>query len=262
VTSIDLNCDLGEGFGAWRLGRDEEAMPLLSSVNIACGFHASDPLTMLRTLRLAKREGVSVGAHPGFHDLVGFGRRQMAQSREEIGADIVYQVGALLGFCRAEGVPLRHVKAHGALYNLAAGDLGVALAIAEAIRAVDASLIMVCLAGSAMTEAARRAGVSYVEEAFADRAYAPDGSLLPRERPGAVIEDAGLVARQVLLMAREGRVRAMDGSEIPIAAETLCVHGDSPGAVSLLRAIRAVLAEEGIAVRAFEARSTRGPALS
>jgi UPF0271 protein len=248
---FDLNCDMGESYGAWTMGFDAEAMPLVTSVNIACGFHASDPVNMARTVALAKKHGVAVGAHPGYHDLVGFGRRQIAQSREEIKADVMYQIGALLAFCGSDKVPLQHVKAHGALYNLAATDQGVASAIAEAIKAVDPSLFMLCLANSAMTAAAREAGIPYMEEAFADRAYASDGSLVPRGRPGALILDADIIAERVLLMAREKKAIAIDGREIRVDAGTVCVHGDTPGAVSIIRAVRSRLEEEGIELTAF-----------
>jgi UPF0271 protein len=249
--SIDLNCDMGEGFGAWAPGADEQLMPLVSSANIACGFHASDPRIMRRTVRLARRHGVAVGAHPGFRDLVGFGRRMLAASPDEILDDVVYQVGALLGFCRAEGVPLTHVKPHGALYNAAATAPALAGAIAQAVRSVDPSLWLVCLAGSALVEAGRAAGLRCVEEAFADRGYAPDGSLLPRDRPGALVTDPEAVAERVARLAREGVIRAADGSDLRVAARTVCVHGDTPGAVALASAVRARLGRDGIAVRSF-----------
>jgi UPF0271 protein len=251
MTSIDLNCDMGESFGDWKLGFDEEAMPFVSSVNIACGFHASDPSNIRKTVRLAKRFGAAVGAHPGFHDLVGFGRRAIAATPEEIQADVIYQVGAMLGFCRAEGVPLQHVKAHGALYNMAEKDLSVALAIAEAIKAVDPHLHMLCLAGSAMTEAAKQAGIPYAEEAFADRAYNADGTLVSRRQSGAVLHDVDAVAERVLVMARKQTTVAIDGSVIPIRAQTVCVHGDTPGAVAMVQAIRKKLEREGVAVAPF-----------
>jgi len=249
--SIDLNCDMGEGYGSYTMGSDEEVMPLVSSANVACGFHASDPATMHRTVRLAKQHGVAVGAHPSFPDLVGFGRRQLAASPQEIRDDVLYQVGALWAFCRAEGVRLRHVKAHGALYNAAAKDLPTALAIAEAVRDVDPTLWLVCLSRSALVEAARRTGLPHVEEAFADRAYARDGALVPRSVPGAVIHDAARVEERVLRMVREGKVQSIDGVDVPIAAGTICVHGDTPGAVGLARAIRERLQREGVEVAAF-----------
>ena len=250
---IDLNCDMGESFGDWTLGYDEEAMPHVTSINVACGFHASDPANMLKTVRLAKRFGVAVGAHPGFHDLVGFGRRAVAATPEEIKADVIYQIGALLGFCRAEGVKLQHVKAHGALYNLAEKDLSVASAVAEAIKAVDPSLFMLCLAKSRMTEAAKNAGLPCVEEAFADRAYTPSGNLVSRKLPGSVIHDPEAVAERVLRMVTEKKVTTIEGGEIPIDAQTVCVHGDTPGAVAMVKAIRARLEGAGVTLAAFGA---------
>src|SRR5512138_440000 len=185
--TIDLNCDMGEGYGAWAMGDDERVIPFVTSVNVACGFHASDPGTMRRTVRLAKRHGVAVGAHPSFPDRVGFGRRMLAATSQEIEDDVVYQVGALLGCCRAEGVPLVHVKPHGALYDAAARDPAIARAIVAAVRGVDASLWLVCLAASVLAREARSAGLRFAEEAFADRGYAPDGTLLPRGAPGALL---------------------------------------------------------------------------
>jgi 5-oxoprolinase (ATP-hydrolysing) subunit A len=250
VASIDLNCDMGEGYGAWTMGDDEALAPLVSSMNVACGFHASDPGTMRRTVRLARRHDVAVGAHPSFPDRVGFGRRELSATPEEVRDDVTYQVGALWAFCRAEGVPLRHVKPHGALYNLAARDERLAGAICEAVRAVDPALAVVGLAGSRMAEVARRMGARWVGEAFADRAYAPDGALVSRRVAGAVIADAEAVAERVVRLAREGRVVAVDGTELRIEAGTVCLHGDTPGAVGLARAVRGRLEKEGIEVRA------------
>ncbi|MFQ3621574.1 MAG: 5-oxoprolinase subunit PxpA, partial [Spirochaetales bacterium] len=190
---IDLNCDMGEGFGVYTLGYDEEALPYVTSINAACGFHASDPQGMRKIVRLAKKHGVAVGAHPGFPDLVGFGRRELAATPQEIEADVLYQIGALWAFCRAEGIPLQHVKAHGALYNRAEKDIEVALAIARAIRAIDSNLYMVCLARSPMVEAAKQVGIPYVEEAFADRAYTAQGTLVSRKIEGSVLQDEDAV---------------------------------------------------------------------
>lgn len=253
AASIDLNCDMGEGFGGWAPAADEQLMLFVSSANIACGFHASDPRIMRRTVRLARTHGVAVGAHPSFPDLVGFGRRLIAATPDEVRDDVVYQVGALLGFCRAEGVPLTHVKPHGALYNAAARDPELARAIAEAVHEVDPSLWLMGLAGSALAEAARAAGLRCVEEAFADRGYAPDGTLLPRDRPGALVKDPAEVAERVSRLAREGLIRASDGTDLRIAAGTVCVHGDTPGAAAIARAIRERLALDGVAVRSFAA---------
>jgi UPF0271 protein len=250
---IDLNCDLGEGFGPYAHGHDPELLQLVSSANIACGFHAGDPATMRRTVRLARARGVSVGAHPSYPDLLGFGRRHLACSPEEIRDDVTYQLGALWAFCRSEGLPLAHVKPHGALYNAAARDLPTALAVAEAVRAVDPALWLVCLAGSLQVEAARRTGLRHVEEGFADRAYLPDGQLLPRTQPGAVIHDRAQVEERVVRLLRERRVAASDGSLVPLTVQTLCVHGDTPDAVELVRAVRRALEAAGVAVRSFSA---------
>ncbi len=253
ASAIDLNSDVGEGFGAWPPPADEQLVPLVSSANVACGFHASDPGLMRRTVRLAKAHGVAVGAHPSFPDRVGFGRRMLAASPQEIEDDVVYQVGALLGCCRAEGVPLVHVKPHGALYDAASRDPAVARAIVAAVRGVDPGLWVVCLAGSALAAEARAAGLHVVEEAFADRGYASDGTLLRRGTPGALVTDPAAVAERVSRLAREGIVRAADGTELAIAAGTVCVHGDTPGAVDVARAIRARLDRDGVAVRSFAA---------
>ncbi|HET9598077.1 MAG TPA: 5-oxoprolinase subunit PxpA [Anaeromyxobacteraceae bacterium] len=250
MAAIDLNCDMGEGYGAWRMGDDEALAPLVTSMNVACGFHASDPGTMRRTVRLARRHGVAVGAHPSFPDRVGFGRRDLSATPDEVRDDVTYQIGALWAFCRAEGVALRHVKPHGALYNLAARDERLAAALCEAVRAVDPSLALVGLAGSPMQDVTRRAGVRWVGEAFADRAYAADGTLVPRRAAGAVIRDPAAVAERVARLAQEGRVVAVDGTELAVEAGTVCVHGDTEGAVELARAIRERLAREGIEVRA------------
>jgi 5-oxoprolinase (ATP-hydrolysing) subunit A len=251
MASIDLNCDMGEGYGPWKLGEDERIAPLVSSINVACGFHASDPVTMRRTVRLAKRHGAAVGAHPSFPDRVGFGRRLLAATPEEVRDDVTYQVGALWAFCRAEGVPLRHVKPHGALYNAAAADPALAAAICEAVRAVDPALFVVCLAGSKMAEVARGLGVRWVGEAFADRAYTREGALVSRREPGAVLHDPGAVAERVARLAREGKITAADGSELALEARTVCIHGDTPGAAALAAAVRERLDRDGIAVRPF-----------
>jgi UPF0271 protein len=243
---IDLNCDMGEGSGS-----DACLMPLVTSVNVGCGFHAGGPEAMRRTVRLAKRHGVAVGAHPSYPDRAGFGRRFLAASADEVRDDATYQIGALWAFCRAEGVRLTHVKAHGALYNAAAGDAELARALCEAAMAIDPALAVVCLAGSTMVGVAREVGVPCVEEAFADRAYTGSGTLVSRRAPGAVIEDPGRVAERVSIMARERRVVAVDGSVIPLHAATICVHGDTPGAEALVVAIRARLAADGVEVKSF-----------
>lgn len=251
MISIDLNCDMGESYGVYKLGYDEEAMPYVTSINVACGFHASDPSNMWETVRLAKKYGVAIGAHPGFPDLVGFGRRSMAASPEEIKADVIYQIGALWAFCQAEGLKMQHVKVHGGLYNQAEKDITVALAVAEAIKAVDPELYMLCLANSEMVNAAKQVGVKYVEEAFADRAYTAQGSLVSRKLPGSVIHDANLSAERVLDMVKHKQVIAIDGAIVPINAQTICVHGDTHGAVDMIKAIRAKLEQEGVTLRPF-----------
>lgn len=248
---IDLNSDMGESFGVYNLGCDVDAMPFVTSANIACGFHASDPMNMVKAVKLAKKHNVAVGAHPSFPDLVGFGRRVMAASVEEIKADIMYQIGALWAICQAEDVKMQHVKTHGALYNVAEKDVAVATAIAETIKAVDPDLYMVCLGNSQMVVAAQKTGVRYVEEAFADRAYTDQGTLVPRKQAGSVIHDVGAVADRVLSMVKNGTVESINGTTIPITAQTICVHGDTPGAVEMIKTIRAKLEAEKVVVQAF-----------
>lgn len=248
---MDLNCDLGEGFGVYRLGCDEEAISHVTSVNVACGFHASDPLNMVRTVRLAKKHGVAVGAHPAYPDLVGFGRRPLAATPQQVQADVLYQIGALAAICRAEGVALQHVKPHGALYNAAAKDKELAVAIAGAVQAVDPQLYLVCLAQSCLSEAAKELGQPYAEEAFADRGYLADGKLVPRSQPGAVYADPQAVADRAVRMVAEGCVEAHDGQRLSLRADTICVHGDSPGAVAMIAAIRRAFAAAGIVCRPF-----------
>jgi UPF0271 protein len=244
--AIDLNCDLGEG-----AGEDLDIVPLVSSVNVACGFHAGDPVTIRATVRLAARHGVAVGAHPSYPDRAGFGRAPMARSPAEVRDDVVYQVAAVRAFCAAEGVPLVHVKPHGALYNTAAQDPALAAAICEAVRQVDPGLVVVCLAGSPMAEVVRSLGMRCAEEAFADRGYTPGGSLVPRGRPGAIVDDPEAVAERVAAMARDRRVISVAGTQVTVAADTICLHGDTPGAAALAGAIRARLLREGIEVRAL-----------
>lgn len=248
---IDLNCDMGESFGVYKLGYDEAAMPLIASANIACGFHASDPENMVKTVRLAKQYGAAVGAHPSYPDLAGFGRRFMAASPEEVYADVLYQIGALWAVCRSEGMTLQHVKPHGALYNAASENVAIGIAIAEAIKAIDPKIYMVCLGNSVMTDAARQVGVAYVEEAFADRAYTNDGHLVSRKLPGSVIHDPETVAERVLSMVKDKTVLSIDNKPVPIKADTICVHGDTPGAVDMIKTIRRRFEQEGICVRPF-----------
>ncbi|HEY7056374.1 MAG TPA: 5-oxoprolinase subunit PxpA [Vicinamibacterales bacterium] len=249
---IDLNCDMGESFGPWRMGADEAVLPYITSANIACGAHAGDPSVMRRTVRLAREAGVSVGAHPGFPDLQGFGRRELKADPREMEDWIVAQIGALAAIARAEGAVLRHVKAHGALYNLAVRDRALAEAIARAIASVDRSLIMFGLPKSAMTDAGADAGLRVAAEGFADRAYEPDGSLTPRSKPGAVIHDPEVVVRRAVRMVRDRVVLTPDGREIALQVDTICVHGDTPGADELVRRIRAGLEAAGIDVRPLQ----------
>lgn len=248
---IDLNCDMGESFGAYTIGHDAEVMPFITSANVACGLHAGDPTVIRETVRLAKRHGVAVGAHPGFPDLVGFGRREMKMSAREVEDSLVYQIGALAGVAAAEGVRLQHVKAHGALYNMAVRDAALAEAIARAIAAVDRSLMMFGLPGSELLRAGETLGLTVVAEAFADRAYEPDGSLVSRRKPGAVIHDPEVVVARVVRMAKDGAVMAIDGSTVRLNAGTVCTHGDTPGAHELVKRIRAGLEKEGVKVQAL-----------
>ena len=249
--TIDLNADAGESFGRWRLGHDEELFPLLSSVNLATGFHAGDPRVMLRSVRLAKRHGVAVGAHPGFPDLVGFGRRDLAASPEEAYTDVLYQIGALSAFLRLEGLPLHHVKPHGALYLRMLRDEALARAVAQAVKDYDPDLPLVLLGGTPMEEAAKAVGVRYVREAFPDRAYLSDGRLAPRSMEGALIRDPREAARRAVQMVLEGEIEALDGGRVKVEAETLCVHGDNPEAVAIARAVREALVEHGVEIKAF-----------
>ena len=250
---IDLNCDMGESFGTYVLGYDEQAMPFVTSINVACGIHASDPDNMAKTIKLAKKYGIAVGAHPGFPDLVGFGRRSMALSPDEVKNTVMYQIGALAAFCRSEGMKMQHVKAHGALYNMAEKDLPIAMAIAAAIKAVDPALYMLCLANSQMVIAAKQLGIPFVEESFADRAYTDEGTLVSRKLAGSVIHDIDQVVSRVVRMVKEQSVISITGKEIPIQTQTVCVHGDTPGAVDMVKALKAALEKENIALRAFGA---------
>ncbi len=243
--TIDLNCDMGESFGRYKLGQDAALMPLITSVNVACGYHAGDPLVMQATLRLAKQHGVAVGAHPGWPDLQGFGRREMAFSPAEVEALMLYQIGALAGLARAEGLELTHVKPHGALYNQAARDPVLAAAVARAVQRFSRDLILVGLAGSHSPAAAAEIGLPYAAEGFPDRAYLPDGSLLPRNQPGAVLDSPADVAGNAVRLAREGF-----GTH---AIDTLCLHGDHPRAFENARAVRDALQLAGVGIARFGA---------
>lgn len=248
---IDLNADAGESFGPWPMGRDAELFEVVTSVNLACGFHAGDPVTMRRSVALAKAKGVAVGAHPSFPDLVGFGRREMALSPEELYADTLYQLGALAAFVKAEGLALHHVKAHGALYLRMARDGASAKAVAQAVRDFDVALPLVVLGGTVMAQAARDVGVPVVLEAFPDRGYLASGQLAPRSMPGALVREPDIAARRAVTMVLEHRVEALDGSSVTIDAQTLCIHGDNPEAPEIARAVRRALEAEGVTVCPF-----------
>jgi UPF0271 protein len=245
---IDINCDMGESYGRWALGEDAAVLPHVSSANIACGAHAGDPAVMRRTLQLATQHGVACGAHPGFADLAGFGRREIPTTEAEVRDVVLWQLGALEAIARSEGVRLRHVKAHGALYNMAARDLRLADAIAQAVAEFDRRLIFFGLAGSGMLDVARRHGLTVAAEGFADRSYEPDGSLTPRSVQGSVIHNVDEVVARALTMARESRIATRAGGDIPLHIDTLCVHGDTPGAASLARALREALEAAGVQV--------------
>lgn len=251
---IDLNADVGESFGSYTLGQDPDLMPIITSANVACGFHAGDPSTMRTTVIAARDHGVAVGAHPGFQDLVGFGRREMHTSAQEIEDVIVYQVGALIGMATAQRVSVRHVKPHGALYNMAAKDEILASAIARAVAALDPALILVGPPRSQLIRAGERAGLQTASEVFADRAYRADGTLVSRSEPGAVIHDPDRVARRVVQMALQKTVDAIDGTVVPLEIETICVHGDTPGAAKLAERVRAALVAAGVTVTALRGR--------
>jgi UPF0271 protein len=246
--AVDLNCDLGEGFGVWPVGQDEALLEVVTSANVACGFHAGDPDVMLRTVRQAKELGVAVGAHPGYPDLRGFGRREMALGPDEIYADTLYQIGALAAVCRAAGVPLQHVKPHGALGNRAFRDRGAATAIAAAVRDFSGDLWLVAYGGE-LARAGEAAGLRVAHEVYADRAYRSDGSLVPRGEPGAVLEEAGAIAERAVRMVLAGEVLAVTGERVPLVPQTICVHGDTPSAAAMAAALRGALTAAGAAVR-------------
>ena len=251
---IDLNADLGESFGAWTMGQDAQLMPLITSANVACGFHAGDAGTMRKTIRLARAHGVAVGAHPGFPDLVGFGRRDMRLSPQEVEDLVLYQIGALAAIAHSEGVRLQHVKAHGALYTRACRDEDLAEAIAKAVVAFDPPLVLFGLPGSALLQAGLDAGLPVAAEAFADRAYHADGSLAPRSEPGSVIHEVDTVVARAIRMTCEETVVTTDGAVIRFEADTLCLHGDTPGAAVLAAAVRRGLLDAGVTVAALTRR--------
>jgi UPF0271 protein len=251
LTGVDLNADVGESFGRYELGQDTALMPFITSANIACGFHAGDPHVMRKTVQLAMAHGVALGAHPGFPDLAGFGRRVIPLTLSEVEDVVAYQLGALAGLVRAHGGVLRHVKPHGALYNVAADDPAVADAVARATAAVDASLTLVGLAGSALIDAGRGAGLRTASEAFADRSYEATGRLSPRDRADAVIHDVEQVAARAVFMVTNRAVPLRDGGSRPIEVDTICIHGDTPGAATLARAVREALSRAGVTVAAL-----------
>lgn len=249
MPTVDLNSDLGESFGAWSLGDDTAMLPLVTSANLACGFHAGDPSVMLAACRTAVVHGVAIGAHPSYRDLAGFGRRDMEVPAEQLYADLVYQIAALSGMASHSAGRVAYVKPHGALYNRIAVDLEVAEVVADVARALD--LPVLGLPGSAIAAACDRAGVRFVREAFADRGYLADGTLAPRSLDGAVLVDPTEVAARAVRIATEGVVVAVDGTEVSARVDSLCVHGDTPGAVGLARAVRAALDAAGVEVTAF-----------
>ena len=253
MLTMDLNSDLGESFGDWRMGDDAAMLEIVSSANVACGFHAGDPAGILRTLQGAAKHGVAVGAHVGYPDLVGFGRRNMDVASADLRALVMYQIGALQALARAAGVKVTYVKPHGALYNTIAQDPRQAADVIAAMQMAAPELALVVLAGSPLAGWAKDAGLRVVAEAFADRAYTNQGTLVPRSQAGAVLHDETLVAARMVRLVREGVVEAIDGTITPVQADSICVHGDSPGAVAMARAVRAALEREGIAVRAFAA---------
>ncbi|PZE19341.1 LamB/YcsF family protein [Paenibacillus xerothermodurans] len=247
---IDLNCDLGESFGAYNLGLDEQILPFVTSANIACGFHAGDPSVMRRTVTLALDHGVAIGAHPGLPDLSGFGRRNMDVSPQEAYDMVVYQIGALAGFVKAEGGTMQHVKPHGALYNMAAKRQDLSEAIAEAVYKVDPALILFGLSGSVLIGVGEKIGLRTAEEVFSDRTYQSDGSLTPRNQPDAVIIDHEQAIAQVIGMVQQGSVRTQQGTDLPIQADTVCIHGDGAHALAFAREIRDRLIQSGVSVLA------------
>jgi len=251
MSSIDLNADLGEGFGRYRLPGDAELLSLVSSANIACGFHAGDPIVMRETVALALRHSVTIGAHPGYPDLAGFGRREINATPDEVFAYVTYQVGALAAFCTSAGTRMRYVKPHGALYNQAVGDAEIAQAIASAVRDVDSDLALLAIENSELAQAGRSLGLETANEAFVDRAYRPDGSLLPRGSPGAVLTDVEAMVQRALRMVRDHYVVAVDGTRCLVHPDSLCVHGDGETAVAIVRALRARFKEEGITIAPF-----------
>ncbi|MCF1433119.1 5-oxoprolinase subunit PxpA [Agrobacterium vitis] len=251
MAAIDLNSDLGESYGAWSMGDDAAMLAVVSSANIACGFHAGDPSGIWKTVKAAAENGVSIGAHVSYPDRVGFGRRDMDVTSEELIADVIYQIGALKGMAAAANTRVTYVKPHGALYNRIANDARQGQAVIDAVKAIDASLVLMGLAGAPILDLARTSGLNTVAEAFADRAYTPQGQLVSRREAGAVLHDAEKIASRMVQLARQGTLEAIDGSVIKVEAQSICVHGDSPGAVAIAQEIRRRFEAEGIAVQPF-----------
>ncbi|MGO4889234.1 LamB/YcsF family protein [Anaerobacillus sp. MEB173] len=246
MKSVDLNCDLGESYGSFVVGQDEQILDYITSANIACGYHAGDHNVMSKTVKLAKEKGVSIGAHPGFPDLLGFGRREIKTSPEDIYNFVIYQISALQGFCKINDIRMHHVKPHGALFNIAAKDSNVAEAIAQAVYDTDPALVLFGLSGGELTKAGAKLGLTVANEVFADRTYQPDGTLTPRTQKNALIHDAKVAIEQVLTMVKDGTVKAVDGSNVPIQADTICVHGDGPSALDFAEKLREKIVEEGV----------------
>ena len=250
MKKIDLNCDMGESYGAWKMGADAEVMPFITSANIACGFHAGDPATIRKTVRLAVDRGVAVGAHPSLPDLMGFGRRVMRISPQDMYDLVLYQGGAVEAFARAAGAKLHHVKCHGALYNMAAMDEGLSEAMIRAVKDLGSGVMLYALSESKSFQLAKKANLPVAGEVFADRGYSDDGTLAPRDQPGGMIEDAALSVKQVLGMIEEGYVTSLSGKRVPVSPDTLCIHGDQPGAVTFAKKLRETFKERGISVAA------------
>lgn len=253
MMNIDINSDLGESFGAWKMGDDNAMLDIVSSANVACGFHAGDPAGILRTLKAAAERGVAIGAHVGYRDLAGFGRRNMDPTSEELIGDVIYQIGALQGLAKAAGTRVTYVKPHGALYNTIAIDKRQARDVIDAILAVDPSLVLMALAGSQLVEQASTAGLTVVAEAFADRAYTPEGNLVSRREKGSVLHDPDLIAERMVRMVKEGVIEAIDGTLTKVDAQSICVHGDSEGAVAMAKRLREKFEQSGLTIRSFTA---------
>lgn len=245
---VDLNSDLGESFGAYKIGCDGQVIENVTSVNIACGWHAGDPIVLNNTITLAKENGVAIGAHPGYPDLMGFGRRNMNVSLDEVYAYVLYQLGAFSAFAQKNAMDIQHVKPHGAMYNMASKDIKLATAICRAVRDFDPQIIVLAAFESKIIEAAGEEGLAYASEVFADRAYQADGSLVPRSQPGAMVTDEEIAIQRVVRMVREGRVQAITGEDIKVRADSICVHGDGPKAVAFTARIRTALAAEGLQI--------------